>query len=197
MNKDLKMKEYTKLIDEYLIKLGQISYDVTSIHLENLENSILEYLHTDYPNISISRKEIEDVLNRLYQSRHFNLKKTIECNLGKTKYEYEDNSKDLETLIQEEINKLRTLFSSVSMGTNIHYLGLVNDCTQEVMAILIRKNTTISFAKDTEIVRKKVSDLVKNSYIAMMSNLGNALLSRIVEPLENKYNIKSKEHVMN
>lgn len=197
MNKESKMKEYTNLIEEYLIKLGQISYDVTSFHLEKLENSILDYLHTDYPNISISRKEIGEVLNRLYQSRHFNLKKTIECNLGKTKYEYEDNSKELETLIQEEINKLRTLFSSVSMGTNIHYLGLVNDCTQEVMAMLIRKNTSISFAKDTELVRNKISDLVKDSYIAMMNNLGDTLLSRIVEPLQNKYNIKSKEHVMN
>ena len=184
-------------MEDYLIKLGQISYDVTSFHLEKLENSILEYLHTDYPNISISRKEIEEVLNRLYQTRHFNLKKTIECNLGKTKYEYEDNSKELELLIQEEINKLRTLFSSVSMGTNIHYLGLVNECTQEIMAILIRKNTTISFAKDTELVRKKVSDLVKDNYITMMNNLGNTLLSRIVVPLENKYNIKSKEHVKN
>lgn len=197
MNKESKMKEYTNLIEDYLIKLGQISYDVTSFHLEKLENSILEYLHTDYPNISISRKEIEEVLNRLYQTRHFNLKKTIECNLGKTKYEYEDNSKELEVLIQEEINKLRTLFSSVSMGTNIHYLGLVNECTQEIMAILIRKNTTISFAKDTELVRKKVSDLVKDNYITMMNNLGNTLLSRIVVPLENKYNIKSKEHVKN
>lgn len=197
MNQEDLMKEYAKLIENYLIIISQISYDVTSWHLEDLEESILDYLSTHYQSISISKKEIHELLNRLYQNRHFNLKKTVECSLGKTKYEFESNNKDVIDLIKEEIIKLRTLFSSVSKGTNIHYLDLVKECAQEIMAILIRKNTTLSFAKNTEKVRNDLTILIDNNYKNMMNDLGNNLLLQIVDPLEEKYNVDVKTHVKN
>lgn len=196
MNESI-MEEYSKLIEGYLITISQISYDITTWHLEDLEKSLLDYLHTHYASISISKEELHEILNRLYQSRHFSLKKTIECNLGKTKYEFEANHKEVMELIKEEVSKLRTLFSSVQKGTNIHYLGLVNECVQELMAILIRKNTTLSFAKNTEKVRLDLLELLSENYKNMMNDLGKQLLLKIGLPLEQKYHIEEKNKVMN
>ena len=115
--------------------------------------------------------------------------------MGKTKYEFESTRKEPMGLIIEEVSKIRTLFSSVQKGTNIHYLDLVKECTQEIMGILIRKNTTLSFAKNTEKVRKDLFDLLSNNYKHIMNDLGEKLVQKVVVPLERKYKLEEKIQV--
>ena len=196
MDKVSLTEEYIKLIEDYLIIIGQITYDTTVNHLEVVESSVLDYLHINFPNMVISKEELHETLNRLYQNRNFKLKKAVECDLGKTKYDFEANKVSIEEIIKEEIGKLRILFTSVNKGTNFHYFGLVDECIQEIMGILIRKNTSLSFAKKTEAVREEISKLLTDNYKVMMDDMGNLLIKRIVIPLENKYFIEKEKVII-
>ena len=180
-------EQYIKEIEDMLVIISQITYNTTTENLELAENLILNYLHTNFPNMVISKEELNEILKRLYQNRNFKLKKTVECNLGKAKYDFEANNNSIQEIINDQIVKLRILFTSVNKGTNFHYLELVEECIQEIMAILIRKNNSISFAKKTEAVREYISNVLGSNYKNIMKEMGETLINRVVIPLENKY----------
>lgn len=181
------MEEYSKLIETYVILLNQITYDEVSNNLDSLENSILDYLHNKFPNMSVTKEELNNIISKLYQTKNFQLKKEVECNLGKAKFAFEDNNQNIENIISDEIGRLKKMFASVKNGTNYCYLGFVDKCTQEIINLLIRWHNTISFSKETESVRKYIRELVENNYKFIVSGIGEKLLLRIVEPLENKF----------
>lgn len=181
------IEEYSNLIANYVVLINQITYDSVACNIEVLENNILSYLHDSFPNMSVSKEEIHDIILKIYQTRNYNLKKEVECNLGKAKFEFEDKKQDVEKIIIEEISKLKKLFTSIKGGTNYYYLGLVDKCTQEIMGQLIRWHNSIAFAKESENTKKYIRNLIADSYKIIMQNMGDKLLTHVVVPLENKY----------
>lgn len=181
------IEEYSNLIANYVVLINQITYDSVASNIEVLENNILSYLHDNFPNMSVSKEEIHDIILKIYQTRNYNLKKEVECNLGKAKFEFEDKKQDIEKIIIEEISKLKKLFTSIKGGTNYYYLGLVDKCTQEIMGQLIRWHNSIAFAKESENTKKYIRNLIADSYKIIMQNMGDKLLTHVVVPLEAKY----------
>lgn len=182
------IEEYSKDIENYIILISQITYDATANNIEILENDILTYLHDKFPNMSVSKEEIHEIILKVYQTRNYNLKKEVECNLGKTKFAFEDEKEDPKKIIIEEINKLRKLFNSIKSGTNYYYLGLVDKCTQEIIGQLIRWHNSIAFSKESEHTKEYIRSLIANNYKLIMNSAGDKLLELIVTPLEDKYN---------
>lgn len=181
------VEEYCKEIENYIVLISQVTYDVTATNIEFLENDILTYLHDKFPNMSVSKEEIHEIILKIYQTRNYNLKKEVECNLGKTKFNLEDKNQDVEKIIIEEINKLKKLFTSVKSGTNYYYLGLVDKCTQEIIGQLIRWHNSIAFSKESEHAKEYIRNLIADNYKVIMNNIGDKLLVLIVSPLEDKY----------
>lgn len=181
------IEEYSNLIANYVVLINQITYDSVASNIEVLENNILSYLHDNFPNMSVSKEEIHDIILKIYQTRNYNLKKEVECNLGKAKFEFEDKKQDIEKIIIEEISKLKKLFTSIKGGTNYYYLGLVDKCTQEIMGQLIRWHNSIAFAKESENTKKYIRNLIADSYKIIMQNMGDKLLTHVVVPLEARY----------
>ena len=185
---DIKLiEDYSKSIENYIVLMNQITYDEVVNNLETIENDILSYLHDKFPNMSVSRDELHTILLKIYQTKNFNLKKDVECNLGKAKFDFEDKRRNVEKIISQEIEKLRKLFSSVKLGTNYRYLGFVDECTLEIVAHLIRCHNSISFSKETEKTKQSIRKLIETNYKLTMNNMGEQLLVRIVEPLEHKF----------
>ena len=182
------IEEYSKDIENYIILISQITYDATANNIEILENNILTYLHDKFPNMSVSKEEIHEIILKVYQTRNYNLKKEVECNLGKAKFAFEDEKQDPKKIIIEEINKLRKLFNSIKSGTNYYYLGLVDKCTQEIIGQLIRWHNSIAFSKESEYTKEYIRNLIANNYKLIMNSAGDKLLELIVTPLEDKYN---------
>mgnify|MGYP004633296955 CR=1 FL=1 len=182
------VEEYCKEIENYIVLISQVTYDVTANNIEVLENDILAYLHDKFPNMSVSKEEIHEIILKIYQTRNYNLKKEVECNLGKTKFNLEDKNQNVEKIIIEEINKLKKLFTSVKSGTNYYYLGLVDKCTQEIIGQLIRWHNSIAFSKESEHAKEYIRNLIADNYKVIMNNIGDKLLVLIVSPLEDKYN---------
>ena len=182
------IEEYSKDIENYIILISQITYDATANNIEILENDILTYLHDKFPNMSVSKEEIHEIILKVYQTRNYNLKKEVECNLGKAKFAFEDEKEDPKKIIIEEINKLRKLFNSIKSGTNYYYLGLVDKCTQEIIGQLIRWHNSIAFSKESEYTKEYIRNLIANNYKLIMNSAGDKLLELIVTPLEDKYN---------
>lgn len=181
------VEEYCKEIENYIVLISQVTYDVTATNIEFLENDILAYLHDKFPNMSVSKEEIHEIILKIYQTRNYNLKKEVECNLGKTKFNLEDKNQNVEKIIIEEINKLKKLFTSVKSGTNYYYLGLVDKCTQEIIGQLIRWHNSIAFSKESEHAKEYIRNLIADNYKVIMNNIGDKLLVLIVSPLEDKY----------
>ncbi len=182
------IEEYSKDIENYIILISQITYDATANNIEILENDILTYLHDKFPNMSVSKEEIHEIILKIYQARNYNLKKEVECNLGKAKFAFEDEKEDPKKIIIEEINKLRKLFNSIKSGTNYYYLGLVDKCTQEIIGQLIRWHNSIAFSKESEHTKEYIRSLIADNYKLIMNSAGDKLLELIVTPLEDKYN---------
>lgn len=182
------IEEYSKDIENYIVLISQITYDATANNIEILENNILTYLHDKFPNMSVSKEEIHEIILKIYQTRNYNLKKEVECNLGKAKFAFEDEKEDPKKIIIEEINKLRKLFNSIKSGTNYYYLGLVDKCTQEIIGQLIRWHNSIAFSKESEHTKEYIRSLIADNYKLIMNSAGDKLLELIVTPLEDKYN---------
>lgn len=182
------IEEYSKDIENYIVLISQITYDATANNIEILENNILTYLHDKFPNMSVSKEEIHEIILKIYQTRNYNLKKEVECNLGKAKFVFEDEKEDPKKIIIEEINKLRKLFNSIKSGTNYYYLGLVDKCTQEIIGQLIRWHNSIAFSKESEHTKEYIRSLIADNYKLIMNSAGDKLLELIVTPLEDKYN---------
>lgn len=187
MNEISIMETYSKEIENIVALMSQITYDEVSNNLDVLENQILDYLHGKFSNMSVSKDEIHSIIIKLYQTRNFKLKKEVECNLGKAKFECEDKVQSIESIIVEEIEKLRKLFTSVKGGTNYYYLGLVDECTQGIISLLIRWHNSLSFSKDSEQAKEDIRKLISQNYKFIMNNMGDKLLLQLVEPLENKF----------
>ena len=81
------------------------------------------------------------------------------------------------------------MFMSIQAGTNISYLGLVDKCTENVMRLLIRKNNSISFAKNTGEVRDYISKLISDCYLSVMIALSDRLLDEGIIPIEEDFKI--------
>lgn len=169
------------------------SFEISERHLGDLVEEIITYINFNYPTIQITTLEIKKLIDKVYQEKHYNLKKSIDSGIGMVKYDLEDINVDIESIFKEEISKYKTLFTSVKAGTNINYLGLVNECTRSVMGMFIRRNNTISFAKRTEEINDYIFYLVNDSFHDIMVELGDYFISHEVSAIEENIDLgKSK-----
>ena len=191
MDRQSKINEFVFALEGLSSNIMPKCFEISSPHLELLENDIINYINTNYPTIIFTKAELKDLIEKVYQKKHYHLKKSIDSNIGIMKYKLEDADIDLEQIIREEIAKYRTLFTSISAGTNISYLGLVDECTRNVMAMLIRKNNSISFAKKTEQVSDYIYQLVNDSFFRVMIALGDYFIDNGVLPMEEDFKFES------
>ena len=187
MDRQSKVNDFVITLEGVSSSVMSKSLEISSKHLDNLENSITQYINTNYPSIVFTKDELKKLIENVYQDRHLNLKKSIDKNIGLMKYNLEGEDVDVDRIIDEEINKYKTLFTSISAGTNINYLGLVDECRQNVMAMLIRKNKSISFAKRTEEVSEYIYKLINDSFFSNMDELGNHFMSDVITPMEEQF----------
>lgn len=197
MNREMKINEFVTDLEMMSSELLKMIYDVEKPCLDNLVDSITKYMKEKYPLVDFTDEELLSSIYKVYQKKDMNLKRTIDTNIGALKYHLEDDKIDVDIVIEEEINKYKTMFSSVNAGTNISYLGLVDEITENVMAILIRNNHSIYFAKDTNSVREYIYNLVNTNFVSTMVKVGDKLLDdgilRVEADFENKNSIKMKE----
>lgn len=172
MDRQNKINAFILMLEGLSNSVIQETYDVDTRYLGGLEDQIIDYIKINYPTIVFTKEELDELIKKVYQKKHYNLKKTIDSNIGVVKYKLEDPTESIDEIINEEINKYKTLFSSIKEGTNASYVGLVDECTQSIMALLIRKNNSISFAKRTEEVKEYIYKLVTDNFKEIMEDLG-------------------------
>jgi len=191
MDRQSKINDFVFALEGLSSSVIPKCFEISSTHLELLEDEIINYINANYPAIIFTKTELKDLIEKVYQKKHYHLKKSIDSNIGLMKYKLEDVDVDLEQIIQEEIAKYKTLFTSISAGTNISYLGLVDECTRNVMAMLIRKNNSISFAKKTGQVSDYIYQLVNDSFFRVMVALGDYFLDNGVLPIEEDFKFEN------
>lgn len=176
MDRQNRINEFINDLEGLSTSIITQSFQISSNYLMELENSIADYIHKNYPAIVFTQDEIKELIEKVYQKKYYNLKKAIDSNIGLLKYRLEDQHINVDEIIEDEINKYKTLFTSVSAGTNISFLGLVDECTQNVMAMLIRKNNSITFAKRIDEVNDYIYKLINDSFLKIMVVLGDHFL---------------------
>ena len=192
MDRQTKTNEFIIALEGLSASINQVAYDVSSPLIDELVKSILDYIKK-YPSIVCTKEEVKTAINKIYSKKHLNLKQNIDNNINSMKYDLEDLSVDINLVIAKELAKYKTMFMSVNAGTNISYLGLVDECTQNVMSLLIRKNSSISFAKHIKEAEEDIFNLINENFFKIMLNLGDKLLDDGILPIENDFNLgKSK-----
>ena len=187
MDRQNRINNFVLALESFSSSVISKSFTVSKTYLEDLENSIINYVNINYPAIIFTKEELKAEIEPVYQDRHLKLKKQIDKNIGLMRYNLDAEDADVNQIIQDEISKYKTLFTSISAGTNINYLGLVDECTQNVMRLLIRKNSSISFAKRTEEVSKYVYDVVNNQFFTIMVALGNYFIDNEFNSIEESF----------
>lgn len=197
MDREMKINDFTTALEMMSSEILKMIYEVEEPCLNILVSSITEYMNNNYPFVDYRKEDMLNVIYKVYQKKDMTLKKAIDTNIGLLKYNLEDTNVDVDLVIQEEINKYKTLFASVNAGTNASYLGLVDEITENVMSLLIRNNNSIYFAKDITVVREYIYNLVNKNYVDTMVKVGDTLLDdgilRVEADFETENNIKMKE----
>lgn len=197
MDREMKVNEFVSSLEMMSSELLKMVYQVEKPCLSDLVSSITKYMNENYPLVEFTNDELLNAIYKVYQKKDMNLKKSIDTNIGLLRYKLEDDKIDVDLAIEEEINKYKTMFMSVNAGTNINYLGLVDEITENVMALLIRNNHSIYFAKDTNKVREYIYELVNKNFFSTMIKVGDTLLDdgiiALERDFESKNNSKMKE----
>lgn len=191
MDREMKINEFVTALEMMSSELLKMIYNTQTPCLDTLVKKIKKYMNKNYPHVSFSKEELLNAVYKVYQKKDMNLKKSIDTNIGALKYKLEDEKIDVDLAITEEINKYKTMFMSVNAGTNINYLGLVDEITENVMALLIRNNHSIYFAKDTNKVREYIYDLVNKNFFSTMIKVGDTLLDDGIIALEQDFELKN------
>ena len=191
MDREIKVNEFVSSLEMMSSELLKMVYQVEKPCLSDLVSSITKYMNENYPLVEFTNDELLNAIYKVYQKKDMNLKKSIDTNIGLLRYKLEDDKIDVNLAIEEEINKYKTMFMSVNAGTNINYLGLVDEITENVMALLIRNNHSIYFAKDTNKVREHIYDLVNKNFFSTMVKVGDTLLDDGIISLEQDFELKS------
>lgn len=192
MDRQNKVNDFVLALEGVSSNVIPKSFQVSEQYLEDLEDNVFSYVKTNYPTIVFTKEELKKVIEPVYQDRHLKLKKQVDKNIGLMRYNLDAEDANVDRIIEEEINKYKTLFTSISAGTNIKYLGLVDECTQNVMSLLIRKNTSISFAKRTEEVRQYIYNKVNASFFDIMVVLGDYFIEKEIIPIEEDYKVENQ-----
>ena len=197
MDRKMKVNEFVSSLEMMSSELLKMIYEVEKPCLSDLISNITKYMNDNYSLVEFTNEELLNAIYKVYQKKDLKLKKSIDTNIGALKYKLEDEKIDVDLAIEEEISKYKTMFMSVNAGTNINYLGLVDEITENVMALLIRNNHSIYFAKDTNKVREYIYDLVNKNFFSTMIKVGDVLLDdgiiAIEQDFDLKGNIKMKE----
>ncbi len=191
MDREIKVNEFVSSLEMMSSELLKMVYQVEKPCLSDLVSSITKYMNENYPLVEFTNDELLNAIYKVYQKKDMNLKKSIDTNIGLLRYKLEDDKIDVNLAIEEEINKYKTMFMSVNAGTNINYLGLVDEITENVMALLIRNNHSIYFAKDINKVREHIYDLVNKNFFSTMVKVGDTLLDDGIISLEQDFELKN------
>lgn len=163
------------------------SYEVSKNYLENLQIDIIKYIQDNFSSVGCTKEDLKKPIESVYQDRNLKLKTSIDKNIGLMKYNMEEENADIDSIVEDEISKYKTMFTSIHAGTNINYLGLVDECTQNVMSVLIRKNTSISFAKRTGEINDYIYNLINASFFKIMIALGDNFMDNVILPIEQDF----------
>ena len=99
MDRQSKINEFVFALEGLSSSVIPKCFEISSIHLELLENEITSYINTNYPTIIFTKTELKDLIEKVYQKKHYHLKKSIDSNIGLMKYKLEDGDVDLEQII--------------------------------------------------------------------------------------------------
>ena len=181
MDRQTKIDEFISALEVVSSSINPTAFEVSSPLIDELVKEILDYVNKNYPAIVCAKEEMKNAINK------------IDNNIGIAKYDLGAVNADVDAIIAREISKYKTMFMSINAGTNISYLGLVDECTQNVMALLIRKNKSISFAKNTKQVEEYIYNLVNTNFFRVMVSLGDKLLDDGIIPIENDFSVGKRK----
>ncbi|MCM1370746.1 MAG: hypothetical protein NC181_02500 [Clostridium sp.] len=140
---------------------------------ENLEVGILSYINKNYPFILISKGPILEIAENGYKTRTIKFKENMKFKVADIRYKLNEN---IIEIIQDEIDKLNKLFTSITLGSNFNYLDYIEDTVGNIMKLLVEKSHgSMVFARNSMSVRKDVETMISSYYLNTMRDYGENL----------------------
>ena len=188
---DIGYRRYVTQYIDFLENMGNI-IDVSlhnniDLSIDELINSVLSYVHENFPALLIAKEEILERIKSIYKQKTENFKKDVEFRTASTKYDlsgtYSINK--IKEYMEKGNKDIIICFKSVSFGTNVSYKDTVTNISSELFGIIQRKsNNNLIFAKKTRETQEFIENETLKYYIKFMNNFGNELLEKGVNPLQ-------------
>ena len=185
---------YRRYVTEYIDFIENISnvidvslYNNMEISIDELINSVLQYVHENFTAILMSKDELVEKVRNIYIQKTQNFKKDVEFRKASIKYDL--NGTFSLPKIQEYMEKgnkdLTICFKSVSFGTNVSYKDTVTNIASDIFGTIQRSsNNNLIFAKKTQETQNFIQEEVLKSYRNFMNSYGKELMEKGVNPLE-------------
>lgn len=188
---DIGYRRYVTQYIDFIENIGNI-IDV-SLHnnidtnIDELINSVLSYVHENFPALLISKEELVERIKSIYIQKTENFKKDVEFRTAETKYDLSGtfSLNKIKEYMEKGIKDLKICYKSVSFGTNVSYKDTVTNISSEIFGIIQRKsNNNLIFAKKTRETQEFIDKETLKYYIKFMNEFGNELLDKGLKPLE-------------
>ncbi len=185
---------YRRYVTEYLDFLENISniidvslYNTMDENINELINSILQYVHENFPAILISKDELIEKVKNTYLQKTENFKKDVNFRKANTKYELNGifSLPKIKEAMEKGNKDLKICFNSISYGTNVSYKDTVLTISSDIFGTIQRNGTNnLIFAKKTKETQEYIEKKVLEYYCKFMLKYGNELLKKGLNPLE-------------
>ncbi len=188
---DIGYRRYVIQYIDFIENIGNI-IDISlrnniDLNIEELINSVLSYVHENFPALLIAKDELIEKIKIIYMQKTTSFKKDVEFRTASIKYDL--NGTFSLSKIQEYMEKgnkdLTICFKSVSFGTNVSYKDTVTNISSEIFGLIQRKsNNNLIFAKKTRETQEFIDKETLKYYIKFMNEFGKELLDKGIKPLE-------------
>lgn len=188
---DIGYRRYVTQYIDFIENIGNI-IDVSLLNnidtnIEELINSVLSYVHENFPAILITKEEIVEKIKLIYIQKTENFKKDVEFRTAKAKYDLSGTFSlpKIKEYMEKGNKDLNVCFKSVSFGTNVSYKDTVTNISSELFGIIQRKsNNNLIFAKKTKETQEYINELTLKYYIKFMNEYGKELIQKGINPLD-------------
>lgn len=157
---------------------------------ETLEIEILNYINENFSFMVVPKGQILEIINTGYKPGTEKYKENMKFKVADVKYILNSKDIDIDKKLEEEINKLNTLFNSIALGSNINYLDYIKNTLGNIMKYLMeRSNGSMSFAKKSIQTRNDIEKIIESHFKNTMSDYGNELKNNLSLRTNKQYNL--------
>lgn len=188
---DIGYRRYVTQYIDFIENIGNI-IDVSlrnnmDLNIDELINSVLSYVHENFPAILITKEELIERIKLIYIQKTENFKKDVEFRTASIKYDLSGTFSlpKIKEYMEKGNKDLNVCFKSVSFGTNVSYKDTVTNISSEIFGIIQRKsNNNLIFAKKTKETQDYINEMTLKYYIKFMNEYGNELIKKGLDPLQ-------------